>query len=241
LEDGKVYIGCSSNIAKRFYEHTNNLDSNKHINLHLQHAWNKYGKNKFSFEAVFLCQQQDLGEAEKYFIDRFDTFANGYNNSHGGETYTYGMNSPRYGKRHSEETKRKISIAKSGRCHSKETIEKIRVSSTGREWSDSSKKKLSLYHAGRPLPEKTKKKISDSTKGKPSNNKGKVLSPEIKRKISIALQGKIKSGTLSHRYGVKASQETRRKMSERKAGKPWTEARRKASDIRSSKDYEHSN
>jgi len=46
----KLYIGSSNNIRKRWRRHINDLNGNKHINIHLQRAFDKYGINNFKFE-----------------------------------------------------------------------------------------------------------------------------------------------------------------------------------------------
>ena len=52
LKNGKFYIGSSKDIERRWWEHTNELDKNIHINKKLQNAWNFYGKDNFKFEII---------------------------------------------------------------------------------------------------------------------------------------------------------------------------------------------
>ena len=52
LVNGKVYIGSSVNIKSRKWKHFYSLSHNKHQNQHLQRAYNKYGKENFSFEIL---------------------------------------------------------------------------------------------------------------------------------------------------------------------------------------------
>ena len=56
--NGKRYIGSSIHIEQRFKEHLRNLRANKHVNAHLQSAWNKYGEHSFVFEEVELRNTQ---------------------------------------------------------------------------------------------------------------------------------------------------------------------------------------
>ena len=49
LNNGKVYIGFSSNIYKRANKHIKMLTENNHNNKNLQADWNKYGKDEFKF------------------------------------------------------------------------------------------------------------------------------------------------------------------------------------------------
>ena len=49
LDNGKFYIGSSINLAKRKWEHFKQLRLGIHCNCHLQAAYNKHGKDSFSF------------------------------------------------------------------------------------------------------------------------------------------------------------------------------------------------
>jgi group I intron endonuclease len=50
--NGKVYIGQSANINKRWIEHRSNLNNNRHPNRKLQNAWNNYGQDNFDFNIL---------------------------------------------------------------------------------------------------------------------------------------------------------------------------------------------
>lgn len=84
--NGKIYIGQSVNIEKRWKEHIYELNANKHINKHLQSAWNKYGKNNFDFTIVCLCDISELDDKEMYYISKYSSFNEeyGYNLNIGG-------------------------------------------------------------------------------------------------------------------------------------------------------------
>jgi group I intron endonuclease len=66
---GKVYIGSSVQIYKRWYEHRHDLETGKHTNPHLQHAWTAYGRTDFEFSVVEECERPRLTEREQYYID----------------------------------------------------------------------------------------------------------------------------------------------------------------------------
>lgn len=80
-ENGKVYIGSSVEIERRFYKHKLMLDSDKHQNIHLQRAWNKYGKDKFDFLVLLNCGKDDLLLYEQRAINEFESYKSkkGYN------------------------------------------------------------------------------------------------------------------------------------------------------------------
>jgi len=76
--NGKVYIGQSKHIEKRWIEHTRKLNKNEHHSKKLQRAWNKNGENNFEFEAILLSID-NLDDLELMYIDEYDSVNNGYN------------------------------------------------------------------------------------------------------------------------------------------------------------------
>lgn len=42
--NGKCYVGSTIHLDQRRREHFSKLANNKHINVHLQNAYNKYGR-----------------------------------------------------------------------------------------------------------------------------------------------------------------------------------------------------
>jgi group I intron endonuclease len=68
--NGKIYIGESSGITRRFIRHKNDLKYNQHCNPFLQRHVNKYGLNDLSFEVIEKLPLDDkiLFEREIYWI-----------------------------------------------------------------------------------------------------------------------------------------------------------------------------
>lgn len=66
--NGKIYIGQTNDFYRRRKEHRSLLRTNKHVNRHLQFAWNYYGENSFSFEILEECPIDRLNERESYWI-----------------------------------------------------------------------------------------------------------------------------------------------------------------------------
>lgn len=54
--NNKKYVGSTSNLNKRYRQHFNLLSKNKHVNAHLQHAFNKYGNSSFEFWILEQCE-----------------------------------------------------------------------------------------------------------------------------------------------------------------------------------------
>lgn len=67
--NGKFYIGRATCIYNRVNTHVSMLRGNRHPNIHLQRAWNKYGKDVFVFSVVQIGLKSDLIELEQYYLD----------------------------------------------------------------------------------------------------------------------------------------------------------------------------
>lgn len=87
--NGKIYIGQSIDVIKRYKRHIyqafNNTKSNKDYKLPFHAAMRKYGKENFTFEILEECPREQLNEREQYWISFYDSFKNGYNATIGGD------------------------------------------------------------------------------------------------------------------------------------------------------------
>lgn len=81
VTNGKLYIGSSVDIYRRWKEHTTSLNNNKHHSPHLQYSWNKHGKDNFKFEIIEICCEDELLVREQYYIDSLNVLDEkfGYN------------------------------------------------------------------------------------------------------------------------------------------------------------------
>lgn len=70
--NGKIYIGSSKDIYKRWKHHVYRLNSGKHVNSYLQNAWNKYGEDSFIFDIQEVCDENHIREREQYYIDVYN-------------------------------------------------------------------------------------------------------------------------------------------------------------------------
>lgn len=89
--NGKVYVGQSRDIVRRWREHKNDLNDNKHCNYKLQTDWNIYGADNFEFNLIYIIDGSCGGEKvkdnirivlEDIYIERYDLINNGYNIEH---------------------------------------------------------------------------------------------------------------------------------------------------------------
>lgn len=93
--NNKFYIGSSKNLHKRWQSHLYSLRKNKHINVHLQRSFNKYGEESFIFEVVELCDISSILLREQFYIDDFSACTIGFNiarKSLGGDNITNNPN-----------------------------------------------------------------------------------------------------------------------------------------------------
>lgn len=87
--NGKIYIGQSNNIQRRFQEHqTKGASSRIPVDVAIQ----KYGKDNFTYEIVEETTIDRLNEAEEYWIKYFNTIETGYNCSYGSNQQSIGEN-----------------------------------------------------------------------------------------------------------------------------------------------------
>lgn len=70
LVTNKIYIGKSIDIEKRLKEHKASLEQNKHYNIYLQNAWNKYGSTNFIFKILEECSKTEINKKEIYYIEK---------------------------------------------------------------------------------------------------------------------------------------------------------------------------
>ena len=80
-----AYIGQAKDILHRWSTHRMDLNANRHVNRHLQGAWNKYTPDAFDFIVLEECAEDELDGKEQYYIDLYDTYENGYNLDRGGQ------------------------------------------------------------------------------------------------------------------------------------------------------------
>lgn len=133
--NGKVYIGSSIDIKRRWYKHKATLRKSKHANAKLQAAWNKYGEDSFDFCVVEECSRDGLIAREQSWIDSCDCVEVGYNlNPVAGNMLGF---------KHSEETKEAIRVAMVGRDTSEETRKLRSELMTGTTVGDATRAKIS--------------------------------------------------------------------------------------------------
>lgn len=145
LENRKFYIGQTiQTIQKRWNDHVSNTKNlSDEMVIHL--AMRKYGVNMFTMEPIHTITCETKNELKKQLneleIQTIKQLKPEYNTAQGGQGHTgviirrFGSDNHFYGKKHTEETRRRLSEAAKGR------------------------------YVGRKLSEETKQKMSESKKG----------------------------------------------------------------------------
>ena len=77
--NGKVYIGQSVDIGRRWRQHMTAEDD-----IYFHKAIQKYGVENFEWEVIEKCKKSELDERESYWIEYYDSYNKGYNCTKGG-------------------------------------------------------------------------------------------------------------------------------------------------------------
>lgn len=83
--NNKCYIGQSKNIKRRFSDHKSEGYRKFHADKRLYRSFEKYGLENFTFEIIETCETCNLDEREIYWIQYYDSYNNGYNDTKGGQ------------------------------------------------------------------------------------------------------------------------------------------------------------
>ena len=88
--NNKIYIGkTTTSIEQRWKEHCRDSRKPRTCNRQLYSAFNKYGIENFTIEEIEKCEDSILSERERYWIEYFGSFKNGYNATIGGDGIPY--------------------------------------------------------------------------------------------------------------------------------------------------------
>lgn len=142
--NGKIYIGQTVDLQARMSSHRNKakLLKNKFYN-----AVRKYGWANFSYEVIAQLQANSeqeltalLDQLEVYYIDKYNSYHDGYNSTLGGHSNRGYKMSQEFREKcknrvFSKETRNKMSISASNRVVSEQTKWKLREAAIKRNFS----------------------------------------------------------------------------------------------------------
>jgi group I intron endonuclease len=107
--NGKVYVGSSIDLKRRWDGHKRDLRRQKHHNIKLQNAWNYHGEEKFEFSVLeYVTHIKFLVDAEQRWIDLFQAVdkEKGYNIVAIVDDFSSIWSDPQFRKEQSERLKR---------------------------------------------------------------------------------------------------------------------------------------
>lgn len=88
IKNGKIYIGKTQfSVQKRFAEHCSDAFKERNEHRPLYSAIKKYGIESFVVETIE--ETNNANEREKYWIEYYGSFKNGYNATIGGDGASY--------------------------------------------------------------------------------------------------------------------------------------------------------
>jgi hypothetical protein len=159
-----------SNIGRKASEETKKKMSDARIGKKHTMATKEKMSNSIKRKVDFSKKRQNIIDKIFEKEEKIDQFKNVRSEKYKGE------GNPFYGKKHSDETKKKI----------KETFEKNGYPMSGKKHSEETKLKMSKRSKGRRHTEESKKKLSDS-------HKGKIFSEEHLAKLCLSHSGERNS------------------------------------------------
>lgn len=156
IDPSKCYIGKTFHIGSRLNNHLTGRGNTSSF----QKALDLYGITSFTFEILYVREAETieelniiLNELERYSIDKYDSFNNGYNDTKGGSgSLGYSpsdeirelVSNKLRGHKVSKETREKLSLSHRGFKHSKESINKMKIAFKNRSQEVESYRKKRL-------------------------------------------------------------------------------------------------
>jgi len=196
--NGKMYIGSSVNIEKRWLEHKRALKGEKHHSILLQRAWNKSSCTSFIINIIErVTDKTQLTSIEQHYKDLYDS----YNPKYGYDICKIAGYGSQLGLKRSKKTKNKLrkKVLGNKRALGSKRSDEIRQQLCENHY-DCSGKNNPMYgrrgelspHFGKPRSEETKAKISTSNTGKHRSEVTKQKLRELAKK-QWKLKGKFAS------------------------------------------------
>lgn len=184
---GGVYIGQAKNLKRRLREYKK--PSGATGQTALRNSFLKHGAENHQFDIIEYCSEDELNCSERFWQDEFDSVSRANLNCilqecnnirrkmsettiENMRTSKLGENNPMYGKKRTEESKKKQGDSIRGELNY----------NFGKKASEETKQRMSNFQKGKVLSEEHKAKIG--RKGELHCNFGKRFSDEQKQKIS---------------------------------------------------------
>jgi group I intron endonuclease len=144
IVNGKSYVGSSVNLSIRLGQYYNIYYLLKNGTMLICRALKKYGYAKFRLEILEYCEPTVVLKREQYYLDKLNPAYN-----------TLKTAGSRYGRKHTLDTKAKISTSIKGDKHPMYR----------KNHSEESKAKMSAAHMGKTHSEGRKVEVTDTLTG----------------------------------------------------------------------------
>jgi len=206
--NNKSYIGQSKDIKKRLNKHKSTCfnPSDNHYEYPLYRAIRKYGIENFTVEVIEECKIEELNQKEEYWIKKYNTFFNGYNQTLGGDGSGVGINKENILQIfHLLETTDLIHKEIAEKCNV--SIETVQGINTGRYWKQDRE-----Y----PIQKRTKERLEKIKKNKENYciDCGKLIYKTSTRCVDCENK---------HRVAMNKMQVTREELKNLIRNKPFTQ------------------
>lgn len=191
---GKLYVGSSVCLRRRYNRHLRDLRQNSHRNSHLQRAWQQ-DATSFAIGVLELCEPDSVREREAYWIAELQA---------ADREFGYNLDMVRdYRITPSAETRAKLSAALKGHVVSAETRTRMQAAPRGPRppLTTTHRAKIQAALQGRVFSPETRAKMSAALQGHThspetlaklsATHKGRMPSPETRAKLSAAGHGRV--------------------------------------------------
>lgn len=140
--DGRVYVGATKELRRRFSQHLRLLKQGKHPNPGLQSLFNLHGLSTLDFRLIELCSPDLLRQRETHFIDFHQSASHltGFNLVVKGWKRPAEIRLKLVGRPVSEETRAKIGSHQKGRKASPEALANLSAAQKAR-WANATEEK----------------------------------------------------------------------------------------------------
>ena len=145
-----MYVGSSSDVFKRWWQHANTLNHGRHHAHGLQELWLESGVSAFTFVVLESCAIEDLPIREQEWLDSFDAPLNASRfaacPSLDPQVAEKGA-AKRRGRKRPPEVGAKIAAALRGQPHSEARKRNISAARTGKPITEAMREHLAKLHA----------------------------------------------------------------------------------------------
>lgn len=194
--NNKMYVGkTTTSITQRFKEHCKDSKKERCEKRPLYDAMNKYGIENFVVSQLIECEPDELDSYEVLFIEKLDTYHNGYNATKGGDgsiLFDYKEIINLY-----QQNKSMIEVARLVGCCTDTVSKVIHMYNIplNQFYAGSCQQPLKVIRLDKNSEEELEEynSIADAARWCVDNGYAKTYNGGVRQKISMCAQGKLKT------------------------------------------------